>query len=141
MQACERYLHWLASHGARFPRVPSTQLQYPADFDGITGVAANTAIPSNTAFLFIPYSLCITTAKALDSPLRPALEAYISQHPDRDEDDQLCIYVTFERLLGEVSFFEPYFSVAAVPTTLLVDWSDAELRTLHNPWLEGAVTA
>lgn len=138
-ERCQRYLRWLESNGGRFPRVPFTQLLYPAEFDGVTGVAASTAIPSNTAFLFIPYSLCLTAAKAQESPIRPALEEYKTRFPEEDEDEDLCIYVTFERLQGDSSFFAPYFDVAIVPTTLLLDWSDTDLQTLHNPWLTEAV--
>ena len=135
----QRYLQWLEANGARFPRVPPTQLQYPASFHGTTGVSAAVDIPPHTAFLFIPYSLCFSLVQAQSSPIHPALQAYNTRYPYESNDDQLRIYLTYERLQGALSFFYPYFQVVEIPANLLIDWSPTELNRLNNPWLSQSV--
>lgn len=133
-----RYIAWLSANGAVFPRVSNTQLQLPAHFGDLAGVAAKEAVRRNSAFLFVPYSLCIDHRKARQSPIGEVVEQYEKTFPE-DEDDVLYLYLLYERLLGESSFYSPYFSVISMPEHLLADWSPRELEALCNPVLAAAV--
>ena len=138
-----RYVTWLECFGAVFPKVVSTQLEFPVAFGplGLVGVAAKDDIPRNCGLLYVPYSLCITYAKARESELREMLE---TQNLFKEEEEDWLDYALYsflvrERIKGTSSFYYPYFCVTEEPEMLL-DWTPEELRELHDQFLYHKVT-
>ena len=92
------------------------------------GLAAKTQIQSNQCYISIPNRCIISVHRALNSDLRPWLDAhptlFSKKHPDH-EQLILCAYLCQQTLLGDKSFFAPYLAVMNT-SDMVAEWSEKE---------------
>ena len=128
-----RYCNWLLANGCVSP-----SLTFPVAFweSGEIGALAKSPIPPNKAFIFVPYSLCITASVAKNSEIGHIFESYPYWYSGHSGavDYIIWTFMVFERIKGPNSFWYPYFETVK-EFELLMNWSKAELSELHDPVL------
>jgi hypothetical protein len=84
--------------------------------------------------VFVPYSICINVYKAKNSEIRNLFKKKFFTKHSRANDHVLWVYVLYERLKGENSFWYPYFSTITGYNNL-IDWTDEDLNELQDKLL------
>ena len=120
-----RFLAWLDENGAKFPK-----LLWPSETPTrLRGVTALDDISVKETLLEIPIHLMMRPDLAMkDSIIGPIL------HSNQDllrGDLLLTVYIMFELLKGELSFYYPYLSILPVPNSIVL-WTDNELDSLQD---------
>jgi len=86
-------------------------------------------MPSSKSYIFVPYRVIITPSKARKS----RIGFIFDQHPSwfegdgRELDNILYVFLIYEKLKLEESFWFPYFEIIPEIETIL-DWTDKELE-------------
>jgi len=99
--------------------------------DGLRGVRATEDIEPNEAFLFIPNKLMLSVEHAKASELDVIFKSHDALFRANYERDSMImvLYLMYEKLKGENSFYHPYFdSVALDPQSCL--WDDQYVSKL-----------
>ena len=132
MDKYENYVQWLRDNGCIFPSI-----EYPSYFGefNIVGARANVPIPNKKAFLYVPNKLIITPHRARHSQIGEIIRTNLSifHHSEDGEDNCLYLFLIYERLKGEESFWHPYFETVA-GLDFLMFWDDLEI--LEDPELK-----
>jgi hypothetical protein len=135
VSAAFRLVEWLKANGATFPK-----LEWPsyATVSGVRGVVAREAIAPGEKMLCVPEKLMITPPLAeasseLGAIYRSCLGIFATDVPGRD-DYVLCLYLMWHMLAPD-SFWRPYLDALPEPSSCC-DWSEDELRALHDGMLE-----
>ena len=124
----QAFKQWCDTNGILYPGV-----EFPAAFGTkgqLIGMAAAKDVPPSTAFLYVPQELQIN--KHTIKNRAPELWEVQEKHPEvfkkhyDAEYLRLIVYVYYELLKGEQSFYHPYFEVIS-DTDLPMTWSDEEL--------------
>eukprot|EP01017_Pseudomicrothorax_dubius_P051575 TRINITY_DN9960_c0_g1_i3.p1 TRINITY_DN9960_c0_g1~~TRINITY_DN9960_c0_g1_i3.p1 ORF type:complete len:524 (-),score=127.06 TRINITY_DN9960_c0_g1_i3:45-1616(-) len=130
--AVQRFQQWLVENNVRI----SPKIRYPVCFgqEGYTGVLAVEAIEPNEAIIAIPNHVLITVSRAQTSELAEIIiknpDAF-EEHYDK-EFNTLVLFIIFEKMKEEKSFWHIYFDIVGQIYTLS-DWSDAEIEELDSP--------
>ena len=135
MSSADRLVAWLQANGATFPK-----LQWPsyATVSGVRGVVAREAIAPGEKMLCVPEKLMITPPLAeasaeLGAIYRSCPGIFATDVPGRD-DYVLCLYLMWHMLASD-TFWRPYLDALPEPSSCC-DWSEDELRALHDGMLE-----
>lgn len=107
-----RYKKWLKDNGVLIDQ----RIRFPSYFgeanNGIIGVSAIKPIERKKAVIAVPYDLLITVDKVKSVE---ELNVILKENPNlfKTEDDSvmrmLILYMSYELLKGEKSFYFPYF--------------------------------
>lgn len=110
-----KYKKWLKDNGV----LMDPRIRYPSYFGeaqkGIVGVSANKAIEKKRAIIAVPYNMLITIDKVRETE---ELSQIIKENLNifRSDDEAalktLVLYMSYELLKGEKSFYYPYFAIS-----------------------------
>ena len=123
-------MKWLEENGVKFPSV-----DYPVAFGKngeLMGLAAKEDIPPMKCFLFVPQKLIINEIVCKSNKI---CSHVYSLHPEIFKDHQdaeyqtMIVFVMHQRLLGEKSFWYPFFEIVNV-SDLPMRWEDSEIEEL-----------
>ena len=120
------FCEWLKENGATFPKIqwPSTDT-----VGGCRGAVATGNIATNEVMMEIPIKLMMSPLHAFKDPVVGAL-----LHASKDilrGDVLLTVYIMYEYLKGEESFYAPFLAILPEPGSI-VQWSDSELAELQD---------
>ena len=97
----DRMIQWLINGGARFPKL---YLQWYSD--DYRGVHCLTRIPADEQILYVPHSMIMTSAVAMDSDIGRAIQA--SNVELRSKHSYLAAFLLAEKAKGAASYWQPY---------------------------------
>ena len=100
----KRFMDWLTSNGASLSRVEL------AHFPLGRGVRARSNIYYDDLIYEVPLHFNLNVKAALKSPMGPALLQFMNEN-DLSREKLLPMFVAYEMLKGEDSFWEPYFAL------------------------------
>lgn len=81
--------------------------------DGLRGVRLKSDLARNEALMYIPNKCIISTEHARKSQIGHLFDNHDALFVAKDDRDQttLIVYMIYEKLKGEESFYHPYFEV------------------------------
>ena len=127
---------WFAKNGGLFEGF-DVPVKFPG---GEIGAAANRDLPQRTAIMSIPGKCIITVRKALESELKPIFakhaQLFSDEHTSDLWSDVMALYLLFELLKKENSFFYPFLEWLPKSDFTLVDWPMEKVKEFHSPLLE-----
>lgn len=126
----ERFCRWLAENGAKHPKIlwPSNDTE-----SGIRGAIALGDIETNETMMEIPVKLMMSEINAYNDPvIGECLERHRSII---NGDELLALYIMYEILKGEASFYAPYINILPTPSNTTY-WSQAQLQEIQDPVIE-----
>ncbi|EWS71999.1 RuBisCO LSMT substrate-binding protein (macronuclear) [Tetrahymena thermophila SB210] len=138
LQSDQRYIkfkQWCIDNGAIMEGI-----QFPAAFGplGVPGIAADQDISPQKVILAIPNKLIISEDKVYGCDLEEVLEKFPELFDEEKCGDAdfniLALYLMYEKLKGEQSFWHPYFELNQKSYTLL-DWSTEELAQFEDSYI------
>eukprot|EP00606_Chrysophyceae_sp_TOSAG23-5_P001479 GSChrysophyteH2.ASY1.ANO1.100.1 assembled CDS len=120
------FCDWLKENGATYPKIqwPSTDT-----VGGCRGAMATESISSNEVMMEIPIKLMMSPMHAFQDPVVGSI-LHASQDLLRG-DVLLTVYIMYEYLKGEASFYAPFLAILPEPGSV-VQWSDSELAELQD---------
>ena len=124
-QTTRNFTDWLLLNGAKFDKVkwPSTNI-----LTNIRGATAITDINTNEYILEIPKKLMISPVHAYNSEIGK----YLAENKDVIRGDSvLALYLMYERIKGESSFYYPYLQILPSPGTI-AEWTQNQLLQLQD---------
>ena len=105
-----RFTQWLLNNGAFL----SPKLKYPSLFQGVPGVAATQDIADREAVLAVPCPLAINHLEIMQGELKTIFEEkyyFFSFYEEEAYIYVLVLFLVYEKLKGESSFWFPYIDV------------------------------
>ncbi len=124
-QRTRNFTDWLLQNGAKFDKIqwPSTNI-----VTNIRGATAITDINTNEYMLEIPKKLMMSPEHAYDSEIGK----YLADNKDVIRGDSiLALYLMYERIKGESSFYYPYLQILPSPGTI-AEWTQNQLLQLQD---------
>ena len=119
---CEVFNEWCLQNGVQY-----TKIKYPGYFEGgLVGVQATAPIEHREAFISVPYKMLMTVEAARRHPvLSPILRDNPQLFSEAQKGDweqlTLVIYLCYEFMKGEESFWKPYIDLMP-DTTFFCEW-------------------
>ena len=110
------FLEWLANNGV------NTSLCEFGEVPEGRGLKASVDIPDGIEVISIPSYLYLSTERALQSPIGDILRAFMSLPGAVNYGQTVAIYLVYEFLKGDDSFFAPWFRVMPDLQELPVNW-------------------
>jgi len=105
---------------------------------GYLGLLAGKDIKINKVVLAVPQHLIITLSKARNSELKHLIEKETILNDEDDSDTEfnvLVLYLIYEHLKGEKSFYYPYLAAVGEADTVL-SWSQEDIAAIHDNHLQ-----
>ena len=133
-------MEWLKANGGYFRGV-ETPVKFPG---GEVGVMASEDIPARSAIICVPSRCIISVRKSLESELKPIFTKYehmFSMEKVSDaEFNILAMYLFYELLKKDDSFYHPYFECLPQADFTMIDWTPENIAACHSPFLKGEST-
>lgn len=135
-QTYHKFLEWFTANGG----LVSSELVFPAVFEpgSYLGLLAGSDIKINKVVLAVPQRLIITLSTVRNSELSRLVQKESILNDEEDSDTEfnlLVLFLIYEHMKGEKSFYHPYLQAVGNADTVL-SWSAEEIQALHDPYLK-----
>jgi len=125
----KKYISWLRENGVIYDKI----LNYPTAFGpfGLVGVSSKEEIQNYQSLVYIPKKVLIITEEIINSSYLSLL--FKNKEFDFEDDSNiyiLTIFLIFEYLKEEDSFFKPYIDMIDLDSPLF--WDEDELDLLDD---------